>query len=130
MTDVALWRDAAEHLDFDMASIEAARPGLARYYVPNLPVSAHAQPLHAIYLLSAHNQKFCRVEVLNGQRKLMALLHFLFNRMFPEPPPVRQQTLAHLAFTLSRVRVCQLLRPDGVWMLDDLADHVEQGCLQ
>lgn len=130
MTDVALWRDAAEHLDFDMANMEAARPGLARYYVPGLLVGTQAQPLHAVYLLSTHNLESIRIEVVKGQRKLMAVLHFLFNRMCHEPPPVRQQMLANLGFALAHVRVCQLRRPDGVWMLDELAERVEQDCLQ
>lgn len=130
MTDVALWRDAAAHLDFDTANLKAARPGLARFYVPDLPVSMQALPLHAVYLLATHNQESIRIEVVKGQRKLMAVLHFLFNRMFHQPSPVRQQTLADLGFALSHVRVCQLWRPDGVWMLDELAGRVEQDCLQ
>ena len=130
MPDVALWRDAAEHLCFDTTKLQPARPGVARYYVPDVPVAADAQPLHALYMLSVHNRSSIEIEVLRGQQRLMEPLHFMFNRMLAETPKVRRRTFERMAATLSQVRVCKLLRPDGVWSLDELTDRVEQDFLQ
>jgi hypothetical protein len=130
VADVALWRDAADQLRLDVTRLPAVRPGIARYYLPDLPVAQDAQPLHALYMLSVHNGDSIEIEALHGQQRFMEPLRFMFNRMLAEPAKVRRRTFERMAAALSQVRVCRLRRPEGAWSIEKLAERVEQDFLQ
>lgn len=133
MADVALWRDAAEHLGFDVSTLTPARAGLDRYYIPGLRTSAESQALRAIVLLSTHNGRDLLLQPLKGHRKLMVPLQFTFNLLLSQSLAMQQRTFELLSAVLARcgvARVFKAVRPDSGWSIDQLVERIEGDILQ
>jgi hypothetical protein len=123
--DILLWRQGAEKLGYTPQELTPARPDLERVWLSGLPGAREAQPLRRLILLFPHNQPEPRLETLNGQKKVLAILRQSYNRQLAEAPKRRQRLMFNLARLPGTVRVQRLCRPRYGWSVPLLVDLLE-----
>ena len=121
-----LWVDTLSQLGASLDGLQRIRPELDKYHMPAHDAFCdHPQPLAAVYILAVSNAKRPSISPLSGMTKLQTLKDHLYKMRLPEAHGLWPGVFSSLTTVARRARVRALTRPDGVFLLDELADLVE-----
>lgn len=119
--ELTLWPDAMEKLEIE-------NNGKGRHALPMKGrFAASPQPLHAVYLLSAHRDGI-EISGIMGMKLFDALATLSYNSRIADALFNRAAYMRTAAAIARAVPMRSLRRPRGRWCADELADLVEQEC--
>jgi hypothetical protein len=123
---VKLWADSATRLAHDTAGLRRLRPEMEKYGLPcGDRFASQPVPLHAVYLLSAHNQDAIRIEALQDAERFTALRKATYRPRFLDGLGGRPAHFRLAAAAAARARVARVTRPRQPFLLEELADCLE-----
>lgn len=126
-----LWLDSAKKLDQSVENLERTRPNLEKYerQVPeqywNQPT-----PLRKIYLLTSHNQEDITIEAVPRLNSFGIVTHNTYRHHFLGGLGMRTPHFQSVAAVVQQVSVSKVTRPSGGFLLQELADAIEQDLAQ
>jgi hypothetical protein len=122
-----LWADTLENLGKNPEELYKVTPG---YDKRNLLLEGgfceNPLPLHRIYLLTATTSQEFKLAQLWGLEKLTTLIDHTYRLEFLTEPERKRQHFIWCASVARQVAVSCVTRPCRPFLLDDLADMVEQ----
>jgi hypothetical protein len=121
-----LWADALNKIGSPIEILRRTRIVTEKY---GLPVSAQfstvSVPLHAIYELSSTNMTRLHLTSVTGLDKLALIRDDTFRLNYLKGMDQRDHYMQIASAIAQHARLSRIARPDGIFLLDELADLVE-----
>jgi hypothetical protein len=122
-----LWADALEKLGSPMHHPQRLRALTEKY---GLPVSAQFStstvPLYAVYALRTTNDPELSLTHVRGFDKIGFIRDNTFRRRFLKGMNHRDRYMGIVSATAQHIRAARIVRPEGVFCLDELTDLAEK----
>lgn len=126
-----IWADVAEKLGEDTGGLRRVRADLEKFGLPLARLHHESlAPLRRIYVLESTNTRDLKLTELKGMEKLTALVGNTYRLNFLGSGEGRTPNFEQCATVAERAVVVRATRPDTPFMLDELADLVEQDFLR
>lgn len=124
---IKLWRDVADRLSIDTASLVRVRPDLEKFNLP-LDQLSSGGPLSvcAVYLLGRDHIDSVTIEPLSGMSRFEGLRDNLYRPLLASGMQLDVSQLGRLGHLADTARVARLTRPIDTFSLDSLVDSVLQ----
>ena len=122
---IKLWRDAADHLEVETATLQRLRPGLSKFNYP-LDSMFERQPLPVrwIYLLDKGQVEQPQFLPMEGMQRFMPLLHNTYRRRFVVGMGREKDHLRLCGVLAGSAHVVRAQRPMAGFDLDGLIDSM------
>jgi hypothetical protein len=125
-----LWSDSARRLGHATEVLQREQPELEKYVLPVQNFASSAVPLHRVYLLKSDNlAKVVSLESLLPFPAFKALIQHTFRPRFLKGLGTQTVHFRLVSATAGRTPVVKVTRPGSSFLLDDLADRLEEDFL-
>jgi len=122
-----LWADAVKILEERREELPRVRDGLEKFCVPLEGGFAHdSLPLTRIYELAPSNSQDFNLVSLQGADKLAVLINHTYRLRYLTGAIGRKRHFEQCRQTAGHCRVSRVVRPRDPFLLEELADLVEQ----
>ena len=123
-----LWADALEKLEQDRQSLQSVRWGdrLEKYFMPVETDNTPTVPVTDVFILHTTNTETLSITELKGSEKINALVDNTYRLNFLKGFDGKTRHFHQCVRLGSEVRVHKVVRPSGGFLLDELADAVEE----
>lgn len=120
---IKIWRDAAERLKVETATLDRIRPEMEKFNLP-LPESLvdTPRPVQWIFLLGTHERQDFDLTHLSGIERFAPLLANTYRRRFMEGMRLNADHLAQCGRLAGKVHMARVIRPESGFDIDGLVD--------
>jgi hypothetical protein len=121
-----LWADALEKVGSTKENLRRTRVLTEKYGLPvSTQFSASSVPLYAVYELCTTNTTELSLTHLKGLDKIALVRDNTFRLRFLKGINQCERYIALVSATARHIRAARVVRPEGVFLLDELAGLVE-----
>jgi hypothetical protein len=124
-----LWADSADTLAQSTERLRRVRPDLDKFaQLTHDSFCDEPTPLHAIYTLTTHNDPDggIRIDPIKGSGCFDAVRHNTYRERFLDGLGMRPHHFRLAAAVANRARFARVTRPRAPFLLDELADRIEE----
>jgi hypothetical protein len=120
-----IWPDVAYTLGINYDELLLLRPKLLKRAISvekNFPLTP--LPVHALYLLSEHNNQNVRIERVSGMARFHVLLTYTARERFLSGLGLRQLHFQQATQVAQRILISRIFRPDDPIAFDELIEKI------
>jgi HPr Serine kinase C-terminal domain len=123
---IKLWQDSAAQLKVNTKKLNRIRPGIEKFQVPlNGQYCSDKVPVRWIYILNTERRRDgIEIEPITGFQRFNPLRRNTYRLQYLEGMKLQADHLKLVGKLASRVHLARVVRPEGEFLLDELADKI------